>query len=175
MRLEIEFPEERLGVIIGREGEVKRKIEEICKCKITISKSSISIECEDSLAFMKAKNVLLAIARGFSAEIALKMLENEDLIFESIDLSQLVSEKAMQRIMGRIIGKDGQIKKQIEELLNVKVSIYEKYVSLIGEYENITIAREALNMILEGAQHSRVIKFIERKRREMKIRSLDWI
>jgi len=68
-----------------------------------------------------------------------------------------------------------KIKKQIEDLLNVNISIYDKYVSIIGEFENLSIAREAINMLIEGSQHSTVLKFVERRRRDLKARSLDWV
>lgn len=169
MRLEIEVPEDRVGVILGKEGENKKKIEEKCGCKISVVKNVVIVDCPDSLSLMKVKNVITAIARGFSPEISLKLLENEDLIFESIDLSQLIPEKAMQRILGRIIGKEGTMKKQIEDMLNVNMSIYNNFVSIIGDFENVTIAREAINMLINGAQHSTVLKFIERKRRDFKL------
>lgn len=168
MRLEIEVPEERVGVILGKEGENKRRIEEKCGCKIYVSKNLVTVECPDSLTLMKVKNVITAISRGFSAEISMKLIDNEDLVFESIDLSQLISEKAMPRILGRIIGRDGVMRKQIEDMLNVNVSVYDKFVSIIGDFESVAIAREAINMLISGAQHSTVTKFIERKRRELK-------
>ncbi len=168
MRLEIEVPEERVGIILGREGENKRKIEEKCGCKIHVTKNIVTLDCPDSLSLIKAKNVITAIARGFSAETSMKLLDNEDLVFESIDLSQILPEKSLQRILGRIIGKEGIMKKQIEDMLNLNVSVYENFVSVIGEYENVTIAREAINLLINGAQHSTVVKFIERKRRDLK-------
>jgi ribosomal RNA assembly protein len=168
MRLEIEVPEERVGVILGKEGENKRRIEEKCGCRIYVAKNIVTLDCPDSLSLMKAKNVITAIARGFSAETSMKLLENEDLVFESIDLSQILPEKSLQRILGRIIGKEGIMKKQIEDMLNVNLSIYGNFVSIIGEFENVTIAREAINMLINGAQHSTVMKFIERKRWDLK-------
>ncbi|MEM2727293.1 MAG: KH domain-containing protein [Archaeoglobaceae archaeon] len=173
MRLEIEIPEDRIGAVLGKEGENKRKIEEKCGCRISVSKNIVTVECPDSLSLMKVKNVLNAIARGFSAEISMKLIDNEELVFESIDLSQLLSEKAMQRILGRIIGKEGVMRKQIEDMLDVNLSIYDKFVSIIGEFENVAIAREAINMLINGAQHSTVIKFMERKKRDL--RSGFWV
>ncbi|MEM0350419.1 MAG: KH domain-containing protein [Archaeoglobaceae archaeon] len=175
MRMEIEVPEDRIGVIIGKDGEVKRRIEEKCNCKLSFGKNTVTVDFEDNLSFMKAKNAILAIARGFGAEIAMKLLEDENLVFESIDLSQLVSDKAVKRVLGRIIGKEGKMKKQIEDLLNVHISVYDRYVSIIGEFENLSIAREAISMLIEGSQHSTVLKFIEKKRRDLKTRSLDWV
>ncbi len=175
MRMEIEVPEDRVGVVVGKDGEVKRKIEEKCGCKLHFRGNLVLVDFEDNLGFMRAKNVILAIARGFNPEIALKLLEDENLVFESIDLSQIVPESAMRRIMGRIIGREGKIRKQIEETLNVHIRIQDRYISIIGDYESVSVAREAINMLIEGAQHSTVLKFIEKRKRDLKSRSLDWL
>lgn len=177
MLMEFEIPEDRVGVLIGKEGEVKKRIEEKTGCKLEIdSKSGVArIECEDALGFMRAKDVVTAIASGFSPEIALRLLDDEMLVLEVIDLSGMVSDSAMRRIKGRIIGKEGKMRKQIEDMLNVSVSVHGKNVAILGEAENVAAAREAVMMLVDGAQHSTVIKFMERKRRELKSRSLEWL
>ncbi len=175
--LEIEIPEDRIGALIGKDGEIKKLIEEKTGCKLKVSSKFgfVRIECEDAIGFMKAKDVVTAIAHGFSPEIALRLLDDEMLVLEVIDLSALISESAMRRIKGRIIGKEGRMKRQIEETLNVNISIHGKHVAIIGEVENVAAAREAVMMLVDGAQHSTVIKFIERKKRELKSRSLEWL
>jgi ribosomal RNA assembly protein len=85
-----------------------------------------------------------------------------------------VNENAIPRIKGRIIGKDGIMRKNIEETLEVNLSIYGKNVSIIGDLENVNSAREAIIMLIEGAQHSRVLRFMEKKKRELRSKSLDW-
>ena len=175
--IEIEVPEDRVGVLIGKDGEIKKLIEEKTGCKLRISSKFgvVKIECEDALGFMRAKDVVMAIAHGFSPDIALKLLDDEMLVLEVVDLSSMVSENAMRRIKGRIIGKEGKMRKQIEDMLNVNISIHGKYVAIIGEVKNVAAAREAVMMLVDGAQHSTVIKFMERKRRELKSRSLEWL
>ncbi len=175
--IEIEVPEDRIGVLIGKEGEVKKAIEERTGCRLRISSRSgiVKIECDDPVNFMRARDVINAIAKGFSPEVALKLLDDEMMVLEVIDLSSLVSEKAMQRVKGRIIGKEGKMRRQIEDTLDVNVSVYDKYVAILGDAEAVSAAREAIIMLVEGAQHSTVIRFMERKRREMKSRMLDWI
>ena len=124
---------------------------------------------------MRAKDVVTAIAHGFSPDVALRLLDDEMLVLEVIDLSSMLPENAMRRIKGRIIGKEGRMRKQIEDVLNVNISIHDKFVAILGEVENVAAAREAVMLLVDGAQHSTVIKFMERKRRELKSRSLDWI
>ncbi|AIY90785.1 KH domain-containing protein [Geoglobus acetivorans] len=175
--IEIKIPSDRVGVIIGREGEVKKRLEEETGCKISIDGRNGIVRItrgEDAVGFLKAKDVVNAIARGFNPDTAMKLLDDDFTLFESIDLSQYVSPKALERIKGRIIGKEGKIRRMIEETLNVKVSVYDKYVSIIGPMENVAAAREAIMMLVEGSQHFTVQKFMERKKREIEMRSMDW-
>ncbi len=175
--IEIRIPEDRIGVLIGKEGEIKKKIQEKTGCKIKINSSTGDVKIirgDDAIGFLKAKSVVEAIARGFNPEVAMKLLDDDFYVFESIDLSEYVSPKALERVKGRIIGKEGKVRRMIEETLNVHVSVYDKFVSIIGAFENVAAAREAIMMLVEGAQHSTVQRFMERKRREIDMRSLDW-
>jgi ribosomal RNA assembly protein len=52
------------------------------------------------------------------------------------------------------------------------VSIYGKTVSIIGDMEHLQIAKEAVEMILDGARHKTVYSFLERKKQEMKLREI---
>jgi len=175
--LEIEIPEDRIGVLIGKEGEVKKCIEEKTGCKLDIDSKAcvVRIECEDAIEFIKARDVIRAIAVGFSPDVAMKLLEDEMIVFDVIDLTNYVSNKHLERIKGRIIGKEGKIRRQIEDLLDVNIAIHGKTVAIIGEPENVSVAREAIMMLIDGAQHSTVMRFLERKRRELRSRSLEWI
>ncbi len=172
---QIRIPEERIGVIIGREGEIKRRIEDETGCKIKISRDGIvSVKGNDAIGFIKAQNVIKAIARGFNPEVAFKLLRDDFKVLEIINLTDYVGENALKRVKGRIIGKDGKMRASIEETLDVNLSIYGKTVSIIGDMDNVYAARDAILMLIEGAQHSRVLRFMEKKKREIKTRDLDW-
>ncbi len=174
-RTQIRVPEDRIGVIIGREGEIKRRIEEETGCKIRISKDGVvSVMGNDAIGFIKAQNAIKAIARGFNPDVAFKLLEDDFKVLEVINLADYVGENALKRIKGRIIGKDGKMRENIEETLDVNLSIYGKTVSIIGDMDNVYAARDAILMLIEGAQHSRVLRFMEKKKREIKTRDLDW-
>jgi|Deesub1362B_J571_1020462.scaffolds.fasta_scaffold00052_117 ribosomal RNA assembly protein len=175
--IEIKVPEERVGVLIGKEGEIKKRIEEATGCKISVNSRTgvVRIERgEDAIGFLKAQDVIKAIASGFSPEVAFKLLEGDFIILEVINLADYVSPSALQRIKGRIIGKEGKMRKSIEETLNVFVTVGDKTVAIIGDVESVSAAREAIMMLVDGAQHATVQKFMERKKRDIKMRSMDW-
>ena len=95
-------------------------------------------------------------------------------MLEIINLPDYVgkSKKAILRQKGRIIGKDGKTRDIITEMTGTYVSIYGKTVAIIGEMEHLQVAKEAVEMILDGARHKTVYSFLERKKQEMKLREI---
>ena len=86
------------------------------------------------------------------------------------------SDKDLSRIKGRIIGGKGKTRKIIEETSNVSLSIYRSYISLIGTYDDIIMAGEALSLLIKGAPHKTVYNrlYNERTKRKMEKRVL-WL
>ncbi|MCD6404171.1 MAG: RNA-processing protein, partial [Nanoarchaeota archaeon] len=69
-----------------------------------------------------------------------------------------------------VIGRDGKAKEKIEELTDTNICVSGKTVSIIGRYDDAMIAREAVERLLGGAMHATVFRFLEKKRREKKIK-----
>lgn len=148
------IPEERIGVI--KPKEIKEKIEKELNIKLLIQENSVEIDGE-GLNLYQAKNIVKAIGRGFSPEKAFRLLD-EDQQLEIIDLK--FTDKKSEIIRSRLIGTKGKTRQMIEECSGCAVSVYGKTVSLIGNYEQLEIAKEAVNMILRGAKHSSVYRFL---------------
>ncbi|MBM4240855.1 MAG: RNA-processing protein [Euryarchaeota archaeon] len=171
----LKIPKERVGVVIGKEGKVKQNIENATKTKIYIESETgnISIfpaeDMEDPLSVWKARNIIRAMGRGFNPEVAFKLL-NDEYVFDIIRLPDFVgkSKKAIIRQKGRIIGREGRTREIIKDMIDVDVSVYGKTVSLIGDIERILVAKEAVEMILNGIRHKSVYAFLEKKKQEMK-------
>lgn len=171
----VKVPQIRVGVVIGKNGEIKRRIEEETKTKVTIDskEGNVTIEAsettDDPLAVWRARDIVVAIARGFSPKKSFRLFD-EDEAMEVIDLTDFVgrSENALKRIRGRIIGENGKARRTIEELTGVNMSVYGRTVSLIGEYDQLTAAKESIMLFIHGAQHRTVYRFLYRKSRELK-------
>jgi ribosomal RNA assembly protein len=113
-------------------------------------------------------DLVKAIGRGFSPERALAILDDEMLMLDVLDISKMASTKSdMERIKGRIIGKDGRSREIMERLSGTKVSVYGKTVSVLGYPEQIRVARTAIEMLLDGAPHGNVYSFLEKKHQEL--------
>jgi ribosomal RNA assembly protein len=177
----VRIPKERVGVLIGPEGKVKRDIEEKLKVELTIESEAGGVEimlnekAEDPSVLFRAKDVVTAIGRGFSPDEAFRLIRNEDSVFDFIDLRTIFerSESDIRRVKSRIIGMNGKTRRTIEELSEADVVIYGHTVGFIGTFEQVDIARNAVQMIVQGSQHHTVYSFLQKKRRELKKEQLE--
>src|SRR3989338_5244770 len=106
---ELKVPKNRVAVVIGKEGSVKKDIEESTKTKLNIDskEGDVFVSGEDALGLYTAREIVKAIGRGFNPDIA-KLLLKADYIFEVVDLNEFAgkSKDAMLRLKGRVIGKE---------------------------------------------------------------------
>lgn len=153
---EILISKDRLSILIGKNGEIKKDIEEKTKTDITIN-DEVRISGE-AINIMDAKNIITAIGRGFSPEIAMRLLE-DDMNLCVISLPH--DRKILIRIKSRIIGTGGKCRKTIEKLTNTSISVYGKTVSVIGLYEDVELTREAIEKLIMGSPHKNVYRFLE--------------
>lgn len=161
----LKIPKERVAVLIGRNGRVKRAIEEYTHTKIHVNGEEIRIERKNEnypLGELIARNIVLAIGRGFSPEKAMELLD-EECIIQIIDLKEYARNRNdLVRIKGRVIGREGKAKKKIEEMTETYISVYGKTVAIIGKPDNVKIAYDAVKMLIGGAMHSTVYRYLER-------------
>ncbi|ACX72051.1 KH domain protein [Methanocaldococcus vulcanius M7] len=169
----LKIPKDRIGVLIGKKGSVKKAIEEELGVKLEIDEDgTVTIygtdKQKDQLAVWKAKDIVRAIGRGFNPEIALRLV-SDDYVLEIIDIEDYASsENSLRRLKGRVIGKEGKSRRYIEGLTGANVSVYGKTVAIVGEHEPVQVAKEAVEMLLRGASHAKTYKFLERERQKIK-------
>ena len=176
----IKIPDDRIGVLIGKNGKVKREIEEKCKVQIEIDSHngdamiSSAYESLPEMRPFKAIEIISAISKGFSPQRAYRLLSDEDLIFQVIDLKDYTSKSsnAIGRVKGRIIGQNGKSRKTIEELSGAYMSILGHTVALIGEFEEVRLANDAVIMILKGSTHKTVYTMLQQARRKNKLEKM---
>jgi len=168
---ELKVPQERVAVLIGKSGEVKKTIEADTKTQIKVDslEGDIFIYGNDALGLYTAREVVRSIGRGFNPEIA-KLLLKQDYVFEMVNLVEYTgkSKNTMLRLKGRVIGKEGRSRKLIEELSESYISVYGKSISIIGTAESVAMAKRAVEALLSGSTHASVYKWLENKRRETK-------
>ena len=161
----LKIPEIRLRILKKNE-ELRKRIERETGTKISINED-LKIEGE-SFNIYQAKQILRAFGRGFDVEDCLKLLDDEYGL-EIIDLTDFTrSRNRLIVIKGRVIGTKGKTKKFIEEYTKTKISVFGKTVSIIGKWENINIAKEAIMRLIRGSSHQSVYKWLERRVSEVK-------
>ncbi len=168
-------PKDRIGALIGKGGKVKKKIEELTGVKINIDSETgevdISYDEDHGPGAMKAKSIVNAIARGFSPEKAQKLV-SDDYYLEVINLQDILgkSRNALIRQRSRVIGTQGRARKMLEDLTKTDISVYGKTVSIIGPLENVEIAKDAIEMLVNGANHGDVYKYIQKRMESLFLR-----
>lgn len=166
---ELKIPKDRIAVLIGPKGSVKSQIEENTKTSLDIDskEGDVVIVGEDSILLYTAREIIKAIGRGFNPDIATLLLK-QDYSLEVLNIPDYVKSKSsILRLKGRVIGKEGKSRKNIEHLTETYICVYGKTICIIGQVENVSITRRAVESILLGSPHAHVYKWLERKRREI--------
>ena len=171
----IRIPGDRIGVLIGPNGKTRKRIESTFGVKITVESESGGVEVKvnedqpDVSVMFTVKNIVKAIGRGFNPKKALT-LQDEDNDLMVIELEEYVgtSKNAQNRVRGRIIGREGKSRELLEELTECLVSVYGGTVALIGPYEMLQVAKEAVEMLLSGSYHKTVWNHLYACRRKMR-------
>ncbi len=174
-RVNAMIPRERVGVLIGPKGSVKSTIEQKLFVDLEIDSDTGSVyigvkpDSPDPSSALRAKDLVLAIGRGFSPSRAFSLF-NDDYSFDIVDLHDYFgkNEAEIRRVDGRIIGREGKARRNLEELTGTLISVSGHTVSVIGTFESVSIAKDALEKLIEGRQHGTVYKFLRKKRGQVK-------
>jgi ribosomal RNA assembly protein len=174
----VKIPQDRIGVLIGAGGETMREIEERAEVRLDIDSEEGSVRIErvgDPVTGLKGPDIVKAIGRGFAPEDALGLLEDDMMLFDVIDIGAVARNKNdLQRHKGRLIGEDGRTRELMEELTGASVTIYGSTLGVIGGPQQVETVREAAEMLLEGAPHGSVYAFLERRRKELEHKGIEY-
>ena len=170
----LKIPLERVGVLIGHNGEVKKELEVKSGIKITIDSKEGEIvldehESKDPLMIIKLENIVRAIGRGFSPEKAF-LLFDDDSDFFVFNLYDYVGKRPnhIRRLKSRVIGKEGKTKHVLEELTDSKISVYGHTISIISDMMRMNILKKSIDMLLTGSKHATVYRFVDTQMKELR-------
>lgn len=160
----VRISEERADLVKENLGKIEKKT----KTKIELSQDNVAKIEGEALNVWKAKDIFIAIGRGFTPMKSFELLDDETSL-EVINLKRQVSGREnLERIKGRIIGKDGKCKKNIEKITNSKISIQNKTISIISDSKKIPNIRKGIGMLISGSKHGRVYNYLEESCRKIK-------
>lgn len=171
---ELKIPKERVAVLIGKNGSVKKQIESSTASMLHIDseEGEVKLIGTDAMGLYTAREIVRAVGRGFNPEIALLLLK-QDFGLEQVNINGYAdTPNDMKRLKGRVIGEDGKSRRLIEELTGCNISVYGKTVSMVGNLEWLPSARRAIEALLSGSPHSSVYHWLEKRRKELRRREL---
>jgi len=156
------IPEERIKILRHKKEWIE-EIEKLSKTKIEFGENQqMIISGEDPISVMRVRDIIRALGRGFDYQSALNLLD-EEYFLEIINLKEFAKTRNRQiELKGRVIGSEGSAKQRIEEMTNTKIAVHGKTISIIGKWNDVQKAREAIEMLLKGAMHNTVYRFLER-------------
>ncbi|MEK6866246.1 MAG: KH domain-containing protein [Thermoproteota archaeon] len=170
----LRIPNERIAVLIGKSGNVKSKIEQLCYVTLDIDGETGEVLIKshgnvENIQPFKAMEIVTAIGRGFSPENAMSLLKGENAL-HVIDLREFAgkSNANIERIKGRIIGEGGKARKNLENLTGTHISVYGKTVSIIGDTSKLRLVVDAISSISNGSIHGAVYNKLEAANRKNK-------
>ncbi|BCU68367.1 RNA-processing protein [Sulfolobales archaeon HS-7] len=163
----IQVPESKLNVV----NELLEQLQYIKKVKLTFDekKKIITVVPEEGYTYeaLKVEQVIKAFFAGYPLTKASRLLSDE-YRFDVIDLKEYSHDpKKINRIKSRLIGKNGKFKKDIEDYTSVSLLITDRYIYILGPYDQMSIARNALERIIDGVEHQLVYKYIENAERSI--------
>jgi ribosomal RNA assembly protein len=170
------IPEDRVAVVIGPGGRTKKAIAAATATELDIDSGegevSVSGPDTDPMGVLKARDIVLAIGRGFSPQRAMRLLK-EDTFLGVLDIKLATGHRekaALRRIRSRVIGTRGRARERIEELSGCWMSVYGSTVALIGEEEQLNRATRAVQLLVRGSEHSTVFHLLARLKRDDAVR-----
>jgi len=174
----VTIPQDRIGVLIGDGGETMREIEAKAEVRLDVDSENGKVAIEqvgDPVLGLKGPDIVKAIGRGFSPDAALRLLEDDMMMFELVDIEAATrNDRDLRRQKGRLIGEGGRTRELMEELTGAEVVVYGTTLGVIGQPREVEAVRAAAEMLLDGAPHGRVYSFLEDKRDELKHRGMEY-
>ncbi|KAJ5071015.1 RNA-binding protein pno1 [Anaeramoeba ignava] len=161
----IRIPNHRLTPLRNNWMEIYTPIVEQMKLQIRYNPNQRTVELKnsefttDSDALQKAAEFIHAFCLGFELQDAIALLRLDDLLVESFDIlevRQTLQGDNLSRAIGRIVGKGGKTKYTIENATKTRISLTETKVHILGSYNHIKYARDAICDLILGSPPSKV-------------------
>ena len=168
----IPIPDKRLKAVSDKDFAVLKEIEKELGVSAKLVDGNVELEGDGGKCWI-AEQVLNAISLGFDANKAYKLF-NDEYFLETIDLDVLFgkNEKLIERYKARVIGSEGRAKRVLEDLSEAHLSIWENKIAILGTFDKLSEAKEAITQLLKGSTHAGVYAYLEKNKREAKRREI---
>jgi len=160
----IRVPPHRLTPLRQQWNHVMQPVVEHLQLQIRFNPKLKSVELKtsehtrESGAIQKGADFIQAYMLGFEVQDAVALLRLEDLYVDSFEIKDVKTLHGdhLSRAIGRIAGQDGKTRFAIENATRTRIVLAETRIHVLGSYQNISLARNAICDLILGAPPGKV-------------------
>lgn len=160
----VPIPPHRMSPLKNSWPKIYPPLVEHLKLQVRMNIKSKAVELRtskfttDAGALQKGEDFVKAFTLGFDVDDAIALLRLDDLYIETFEIKDVktLQGEHLGRAIGRIAGKDGKTKFAIENASKTRVVLADSKIHILGGFQNIRIAREAVVSLILGAPPGKV-------------------
>ena len=149
--------------------EIKQNLPELekkLKVKITLEGTKLTLEGE-AVDEYEATMIIYALNFGFTTKQALQ-IKGGEMSFRKVNIKEFTTRPNLYEVRARIIGKEGKVKRTIQDLSGADMIIKGNEIGIIGNAESIQDLLTGLSNLIRGSKTSNVYSFLERMNADKK-------
>lgn len=155
----VPVPPHRLSPLKATWPKIYPPLVEHLKLQVRMNIKNKAVELRSSKhttdpgALQKGEDFVKAFTLGFDVDDAVALVRLDDLYIETFEIKDVkaLNGEHLGRAVGRIAGKDGKTKFAIENASRTRVVLADQKIHILGGFQNIHIAREAIVSLILGS------------------------
>uniref|UniRef100_A0A7S3PRC7 K Homology domain-containing protein n=1 Tax=Aplanochytrium stocchinoi TaxID=215587 RepID=A0A7S3PRC7_9STRA len=160
----VRIPPHRYTPLRNNWENIMRPLVEHMKIQVRFNPKTRMVEMKTSEnteyqgALQKSADFVRAFAMGFEVHDAIALLRLDDLYVDTFEIKDVKTLQGdhMSRAIGRIAGQGGKTRFAIENATRTRIVLADQKIHILGSFQNIKIARDAICKLILGAPPGKV-------------------